>query len=163
MKPVKPTTQIQTLCSPIDWKESFFFQGVVIKSHLPFKCHFCIRKISDDGKTLTIIPGFNTKLDHFLFVLQGCLDKGSNFRKVSQEYLGKRAYTFMRFEFDWYGITVTFDNEMTAWDGKLQFLRKALHSGYEGVPFLMSPEEIKALSDESPELKEKIILWRSQA
>lgn len=121
----KTTKTVATNVSPIDWKSSFSsYPFIIIDALEPIKYRIACRHLSDDGGTLTILPSLSSNIDDMLNVLEGCLLKESNFRAVLKEYYGDRAQKLNQFKCDFNGIEVVIDNQMTALEAKLKWLRE---------------------------------------
>ena len=142
-------TKKATKVSPIDWKESFSsYPFVIICTLEPIKYRIACGCMSDDGETLTICPSLSYNIDDMLKVLEGCLLKESNFRTVLKEYYGDEAQNLRQFKCNFNGIEVVIDDQMTAWDAKLKWLRDGIIAGYKNLVIYMSTDERTALESE---------------
>lgn len=146
---VTPTDVTPTIVFPIDWKRSFLSHPlVIIRAWEPFKYRIACRHMSDDGGTLTIVPALSTSIDDTLKIMEGCLQKESNFRTVLQEYYGDSAQKLSKIQFDFNGIEVAITEQMTAKEAKLKWLRDGLNAGYKNMVTHLTSEEIKVLESE---------------
>ena len=142
------TKAVSTNVSPIDWKSSFSsYPFIIINALEPIKYRITCICLSDDGMTPTILPFLSSTIDDMLNVLEGCLLKESNFRTVLKEYYGDIAQNLNKFKCDFNGIEVVIDNQMTAWEAKLNWLRDGINSGYKNLVIYMSSEERAALEN----------------
>lgn len=155
-------TKKATQVSPIDWKSSFSSHPfIIIYTFEPIKYRIACRCMSDDGETLTIFPSLSFNIDDMLNVLEGCLLKESNFRTALEEYYGYKAQNLRQFKFDFNGIDVVINDQMTAWDAKLKWLRDGINAGYKNLVIHMSAEERTALESEN-DMKEIMDRYRRE-
>lgn len=150
-----------TKVSPIDWKTSFEFHPLVIMYTLtPIKYRIACKCLSDEGE-LTIVPSLNFGIDEMLYVLEGCLLKESNFRGVLKEYYGDKAQNLTQIKCDFNGIKVVINDQMTAWEAKLKWLRDGLNAGHKNMAIHLTTEERTALEKEEA-MKEIIHRYREE-
>lgn len=149
---------IPTTVAPIDWKRSFsFYPHIIIPARNPIEYPILCMEMSDGGKTLTILPALGIGIDEMLNVLEGCLMRESNFRTALAEYYGDEANNLTTIKADFNGIQVVIDDQMTAWEAKLSWLRAELEAGYATI--CMTSDERAALERESA-IKEKLSQYK---
>lgn len=153
---------IPTKVAPIDWKESFESHPfVIIHTQTPIVYRITCGCMSDDGGILTIVPSINFSIDDMLNVLEGCLQRDSNFRTVLQDYYGNRAQKLTQIKCDFNGIEVVINDQMTAWEAKLKWLRDGLNAGHKNMAIHLTTEERTALEAEEA-MKDIIHRYRSE-
>jgi hypothetical protein len=117
--------------------------------------------MSDDGGILTIVPSINFNIDDMLNVLEGCLQRDSNFRTVLQDYYGNRAQKLTQIKCNFNGIEVVINDQRTAWETKLKWLRDGLNAGYKNIAIHLTTEERTALEHDNV-MKELIHRYRKE-
>ena len=153
---------IPTEVAPIDWKESFESHPfVIIHTQTPIVYRIACGCMSDNGRILTIVPSVNFSIDDMLNVLNGCLLKESNFRTVLQEYYGDKAQNLTQIQCDFNGIEVVINEQITAWEAKLKWLRNGLNAGYKNMAIHLTMEERAALESDDA-MKEIIHRYRKE-
>lgn len=151
-----------TKVSPIDWKSSFSSHPfVIIQAVAPFEYRIACGNMTDDGSTLTILPSLSFDIDDMLKILEGCLQKESNFRTELQEYYGEDAQKLNQIKCDFNGIEVVINEQMTAQEAKLNWLRDGLNAGYKNLVLRMTSEEREILEREYA-MKEMINKYRRE-
>lgn len=146
----------------IDWKESFkSHPHVIIYTQIPIVYRIACKCMSDDGGILTIVPSINFNIDDMLNVLEGCLQRDSNFRTVLQDYYGNRAQKLTQIKCNFNGIEVVINDQRTAWETKLKWLRDGLNAGYKNIAIHLTTEERTALEHDNV-MKELIHRYRKE-
>ncbi len=129
--------------SKIDWRRSYFvYPFIVINILLPIEYQKYQLLCKDlNGSTLQILPDLDFYIDEMLDVLAGCLLPTSNFREVLEEYYGEDARKLKEVQCDFNGIKVVINDQMTAKEAKLNWLRDGLKAGYKNMAVCLSRED----------------------
>ncbi|MBQ7411214.1 MAG: hypothetical protein IJW20_07530 [Clostridia bacterium] len=148
----------KTTVSAINWKDSFLSHPfIAIDALQPIHQRILIKELTDDG-VLTILPALSSQINDVLELMEGCFSSDSNIETVLAEYYGKVVLKEIKFDFN--GVEASITREMTAKDAKIEWLKKAIRSGYKGVTGRLTSSECRILTAD-PEIKELIERYRA--